>query len=105
MLDSSVSRSFDLATGAGGEQSQHPSLIDPPCEYFITSYYLDSDNVYFFIHMLFDHPRWCDITHLGEVISTGRHSGFTRTLYLSAGLADTEVVALDAAISHKEQAP
>jgi ornithine cyclodeaminase/alanine dehydrogenase-like protein (mu-crystallin family) len=55
-------------------------------------------------HMLFEHPRWGDIMHLGEVICGRRSIGFVRSLYLSSGLAGTEVIALDAAISYRAQA-
>lgn len=52
-------------------------------------------------HMLYGHPRWNEIKHLGEVISHGRPKGFTRSLYLSAGLVGSEVIALAAVIAHK----
>lgn len=51
-------------------------------------------------HMLYGHPRWNEVKHLGEIISCGRPKGATRSLYLSAGLAGTEVIALDAATAH-----
>lgn len=51
-------------------------------------------------HMLFEHPRSKEIQHLGQLITAGRRREQTKTLYLSAGLAGTEVVALDAAIRY-----
>jgi hypothetical protein len=50
--------------------------------------------------MWFEHPQWVEVRHLGEVISRGPPGVATRWLYLSAGLAGTEVVALDAALAH-----
>lgn len=54
-------------------------------------------------HMLFGHPRWNEIKHLGEVISCGRPKDATRSLYFSAGLAGTEVIALEAAIAYRRR--
>lgn len=51
-------------------------------------------------HMLHGHPRCQDIKHLGDVLLHGRGNGPRQSLYLSAGLAGTEVIALDAALSH-----
>ncbi|MGH8162671.1 MAG: NAD(P)-binding domain-containing protein, partial [Gammaproteobacteria bacterium] len=49
-------------------------------------------------HMLAGHPGSSDIRHLGEILSGGRPPEPKRSLYLSAGLAGTEVVALAAAL-------
>lgn len=50
------------------------------------------------------HAAWTsrchDIKHLGDVLLHGRGNGPRQSLYLSAGLAGTEVIALDAALSH-----
>jgi ornithine cyclodeaminase len=51
-------------------------------------------------HMLRGHPRSGDIEHLGESLIHGRSDGLRQSLYLSAGLAGTEVVALDTALSY-----
>lgn len=53
-------------------------------------------------HMLHGHPRSRAITHLGEMLDKGRTSELRQSLYLSAGLAGTEVVALDAALAYLE---
>ncbi|MEJ2674881.1 MAG: NAD(P)-binding domain-containing protein [Acidihalobacter sp.] len=47
-------------------------------------------------HMLYGHPRWNDIRHLGEALSAPSPEEFPPSLYLSAGLAGTEVAALHA---------
>lgn len=51
-------------------------------------------------HMLHGHPRSGDIRHLGEALLHGRSDEPRQSLYLSAGLAGTEVVALDVALSY-----
>lgn len=50
-------------------------------------------------HMLHGHPRSRDVRHLGELLVRGRNDEPRQSLYLSAGLAGTEVVALDVALS------
>lgn len=52
-------------------------------------------------HMLFEHPCLHGLRHLGEVLSIGRPPEPRRSLYLSAGLAGTEVVALDTALEYR----
>lgn len=54
-------------------------------------------------HMLSDHPRSNEIRHLGEMLLRGRPPQPRRSLYLSAGLAGTEVVALAAALAHRNK--
>lgn len=51
-------------------------------------------------HMLCDHPRRHEIRHLGEMLRRERPIEPGKSLYLSAGLAGTEVVALDTALMH-----
>jgi alanine dehydrogenase len=55
-------------------------------------------------HMLFAHPRRDEIRHLGESLSAPRAANLPPSLYLSTGLAGTEVVALQAAIAHLKTA-
>ncbi|BFI95788.1 MAG: hypothetical protein RSP_12980 [Rhodanobacter sp.] len=50
-------------------------------------------------HLLHGHPRSVDIRHLGEVLQHGRCNEPKQSLYFSAGLAGTEIIALDAALS------
>lgn len=52
-------------------------------------------------HMLSDRFRQQEPRHLGELLSSGNSGAKPRSLYLSAGLAGTEVVALDAALTHR----
>lgn len=52
-------------------------------------------------HMLAGHPGSSNIRHLGEILSTGRPQEPKQSLYLSAGLAGTEVAALAAALKSK----
>lgn len=54
-------------------------------------------------HMLFGHSRWGEVRHLGEILCRGRPERPPRSLYLSAGLAGTEVTSLNAAINHVNQ--
>lgn len=51
-------------------------------------------------HMLYAHSRLGDVLHLGEVIAHGRPTQLKRSLFLSAGLSGTEVIALDAVVSY-----
>jgi ornithine cyclodeaminase len=52
-------------------------------------------------HMLAGHPCSSNIRHLGEILNSGCSQEPKRSLYLSAGLAGTEVVALAAALKSK----
>lgn len=52
-------------------------------------------------HMLFGRPCSSEIRHLGEMLALGRPHEPSRSLYLSAGLAGTEVVALATALAHR----
>jgi ornithine cyclodeaminase len=53
-------------------------------------------------HMLSGHPCANNIRHLGQILSRGRPAKPAQSLYLSAGLAGTEIVALDAMLAHEE---
>lgn len=50
-------------------------------------------------HMFYGQPCVGEIQHLGKILSAGRPQEPVRSLYLSAGLAGTEVVALAAALN------
>ncbi|MEW9573708.1 hypothetical protein ABQJ54_18290 [Rhodanobacter sp. Si-c] len=52
-------------------------------------------------HMLFAHPGQGEVRHLGEILSKGRPPVLHRSLYLSAGLSGTEVIALHAALTYR----
>ena len=52
-------------------------------------------------HMLHGHARWNDVQHLGVWLDNEAAPPAGQTLYLSAGLAGTEVAALDAALSFR----
>jgi ornithine cyclodeaminase/alanine dehydrogenase-like protein (mu-crystallin family) len=52
-------------------------------------------------HMLYGHHDVGEIQHLGKILSSGRPQEPKRSLYLSAGLAGTEVVALAAALNSR----
>lgn len=54
-------------------------------------------------HMLAGHPRLNDVHHLGDIITRGGRSHKGQTLFLSAGLSGTEVIALDAAITYLQK--
>lgn len=49
-------------------------------------------------HMLHGHPCLAEMHHLGEILAIERPAAPRRSLYLSAGLAGTEVVALAVAL-------
>ena len=54
-------------------------------------------------HMPAGHPRSSEIVHLGEVLTHPQAAGSRHTLYLSAGLAGTEVALLAALLVYRNK--